>query len=523
MDWFKTSDPNLVQDASGQTVPVTAIDPMLDRVLPAPTSAVPTPVSAGALPTTAASPAAPVTAASTLAKLDAVTGPLNQRQPQLPIAQTSTTTTSTVPSSVLEPVLARGTERAEKEAGAAQALGAEKARIGEQQAMTTATAAYGQQQMSEQEARDHAQRAEIARQNQLAFAAQEDPQVDPDRFIRSMSTGTSIATILLGALEGAFRGMSGQPGKSGVLDILERRVDQDIMAQKEQIASGRIRRGNMIAYFQQQGLTEEAAERAAKAMSYAQLEKLTQAEIARQGAGYARAEGDALAEAIRARREQANDELRLANVPRSQTTVVRQAPGPGAGAGDAFSKLLAARKAYEESGATPEQLATFDQANGMGAMAPAGESKFAQDKRKSEKPTEAEAKKADAISTLQGLADSLRGLPDRVYTPESASLPKRMAHAGGDLLFGEGAGERMDLTLSKEDLANSQKFTQARNSFLSLVSVLNGQGAMSDPEREAAVAAAQAANSPAQLQAAIQNALQARGADLRPPPYREVK
>lgn len=514
-DWYPTETPGLVRDANGRTVPASSLNPMLDRVVQqSPVSAAPpAPMAPAAAPPASSGPA-PMQSPnvqSALSKLDQV----------LPLAQQTTTTTSAVPGSVLEPILARGTERAEKEAGAAAQLGETRAQIGEQQAMAATTAAYGQYQMSEAERQQQAEIAEKARHEQFALAAQNDPDVDPDRFVRNMTTGQTIGMVVLAAIDGAFRGMTGQGG-NGVVDILQRRIDQDIDAQKQQIASGRIRRGNMMALFQQQGMNAEVAERAAKAMSWAQLEKLTASEISRMGAAGQRAEGQALAETIRARREQANDELRLANQPRSQTTEVRQAPGPGAGAGDAFSKLLAARKAYEESGATPEQLAAFDQANGMGAMAPAGESKFAQDKRKSEKPTEAEAKKADAFNTLQGLADSLRGLPDRVYTPESASLPKRMAHAGGDLLFGEGAGERMDLTLSKEDLANSQKFTQARNSFLSLVSVLNGQGAMSDPEREAAEAAAQAANSPPQLISAIQNALKARGSELRAPPYPEA-
>lgn len=407
-DWYETSTPGIVVSPDGREVQSEWLTPS-DRVLPAPATA--TPASATPAPMGAA-PGVPGTAQSVLAKLDepsiaAARGQPMGGSPQLPIAQQTTTTQSAVPMSALKPVMDRGTQRAESQAAAVQSLGDEKARVGEQQAMTAATAAYGQQQQSRAEAEQARQRADIARMNQIAIAAQEDPEIKPDRFIQGMSTGQSIGTIILAAIEGAFRGMSGQPGKNGVVEILERRVDQDIMAQKEQIASGRIRRGNMISYFQQQGMTEEAAEKAAKGMAYAQAEKLVQAEIARQGAGMARPEAAALAEQIKAAREQANDELMLTlGTPRSSSTTVRQAPS--AGDGDGFSKMLAARTAYEKSGATPEQLAAFDRANGMGAMAPGGESEVAANRReKNESRTEVEGKAGGTIRLLDELGAQL--------------------------------------------------------------------------------------------------------------------
>jgi hypothetical protein len=229
-----------------------------------------------------------------------------------------------------------------------------------------------------------------------------------------MSTGQSIGTVILAGIEGAFRGMTGQAGQSGVLNILERRIDQDIAAQKEQIASGRIRRGNMISYFREQGMNEEAAEKAAKAMAYAQAEKLTQAEIARIGASGARAEASAMAEQIKAAREQANDELMLTlGTPRSSTTSVKTEVTGTAGAGtEMFTKMLAARKAYEDSGATPEQLAVFDKANGLGSMAPGGESETARDRReKSETRTDREKTALGAVKLLNDLGGQL-GLAD---------------------------------------------------------------------------------------------------------------
>jgi hypothetical protein len=321
-DWIETDDPAIVASPAGQEVP-RALVPPSDRIVPRAAQApVAAPMGAPAPAPMAGAPQSPLTAQSVLAKLDEPS--IAAARGQLPIAQQTTTTQSAVPMSTLKPVMDRGTARADKQAESVTQLGEQKAQIGEQQAMTASTAAFGQMQTSQAEADQASQRADIARQNQIAISAQEDPEIKPDRFIQNMSTGQSIGTVILAAIEGAFRGMVGQAGKSGVADILERRIDQDIAAQKEQIASGRIRRGNMISYFREQGMNEEASEKAAKAMAYAQAEKLTQAEIARQGAGMARPEAAALAEQLKAAREQANDELVLSlGTPRSTTSTVR--------------------------------------------------------------------------------------------------------------------------------------------------------------------------------------------------------
>lgn len=407
-DWFETDDPNVVASSDGREVPRSLLPPT-DRIMPAPAGAAPiaTPISPSLAPTGGgdAPPGLTPRVQATLAKLDdpSIAAARGQAQPQLPISQQTTTTQSGIPMSALKPVMDRGTERGESAAQLAEQLGEEKARIGEQQAMTASTAAYGQMVTSQAEADQARQRAEIARQNQLAIAAQKDESIDPDRFVRSMSTGQSIGTVILAAIEGAFRGMTGQAGQSGVLDILERRIDQDLMAQKEQIASGRIRRGNMIAYFQQQGMTEEAAEKAARAMAFAQFDRLTQSEIARQGAGMARPEGKALAEAIRARTEQENDQLMLANQPRSSTTIVR-APA-GGGDGDIIMKAVQRDKVLEEQGYTREQRAAILAREGLAAPggATAAERKGEGDLSEAQGKAQAAAESINAFAQAAGL------------------------------------------------------------------------------------------------------------------------
>ena len=414
------SSPDFVYAPNGLLVERSALGPG-DTVVPSP-GAAPAPVAAPApaapaglgvtgvgavgapLESVAPMPAAQATAvargtsartaAELAAKRDAVLGPAMA-------TTTSTTTQSAVPGSVLNPVMARGTARAESQAGAIEQAGEARAGRQEESAMADTAAAFGRQQMAEQQRQEAMQRAEIARQNELALSLQKDPSIDPDRFIRSMSTGQSIGTVLLGALNGAFKGLVGQQGND-VLDILQRRVAQDIDSQKEQIASGRVRRGNLIQYFRDQGLREAAAEKAAEATSWAMLDRMLQAEQKRIGAGEHRTEAGVLAEAVRAQAEQRNDELKLSlGTPRS-TTTVQTAPmtgGGGPSAAEVFSKLTAAREAYEKAGATPDQLKAFDGA--MGYPTPGGESETARAKREAAgKQTEDEGKATAAIAAL---------------------------------------------------------------------------------------------------------------------------
>lgn len=358
------------------------------------------------------------TAAELAAKRDAVLGPAMA-------TTTSTTTQNPVSASVLNPVMARGTARAASQASAIEQAGEARAGRQEESAMAETGAAFGRQQMAEQQRQQAMQRAEIARQNELALSLQKDPAIDPDRFIRGMSTGQSIGTILLGALNGAFKGIVGQQGND-VLDILQRRVAQDIDSQKEQIASGRVRRGNLIQYFRDQGLREGAAEKAAEATTWAMLDRMLQAEQKRIGAGEHRTEAGVLAEAVRAQAEQRNDELKLSlGTPRS-TTTVQTAPltgGSGPSAAEVFTKLTAARDAYEKAGASPEQLKSFDDA--MGYPTPAG-------------PSETQLKRGE-LSEAQGKAqaavDSLRALGEQAGLRRDPNTGKWV----GDDVFREGA------------------------------------------------------------------------------------
>jgi hypothetical protein len=367
-----TQDPTnsgLVISSDGRILPKDMLSPT-DTVISgtAPTQPATPAATTSVVPPVGPGVDAPLTAAAVLAKRDKVLSGLDAARPAGAggmVTVGSTTTTSTqnaVPESVLAPVLDRNTQRGEQQAGAVERAGEERAQRQEQQAMATTTDAFGRQQMAEQDRAEAEQRAAIARQNELALSLQKDPSIDADRFVRNMSTGNQILTTVLAAINGAFKGMVGQQGND-VLDILQRRISQDIESQKEQIQSGRIRRGNLIAYFQNQGLREEAAERAAEATSWAMLDRMAQAEQQRIGAGEHRTEAAVLAESIRAQTESKNDELRLSlGTPRSTTSTTTQRANPAAMPGATPVTQLANAKAardleqLQKSGLTQEEF-----------------------------------------------------------------------------------------------------------------------------------------------------------------------
>lgn len=250
----------------------------------------------------------PPRAAAVLAKRDAVLPPGNG------LALAGTTSSRSVQKGlapeVLDPILASNTASAEASAAGVEEAGRLKSDRAAQTAMGNSAASYGRYTTSEADRRQAKQNAEISRLNEMALTAQKDPDVDPDKFISSMSTGKKIGMTILAALNGAFKGMVGQQGND-VMDILDQRVKQDIDAQKEQIASGRLRRGNMIAYFRDQGMRLESAEKAAEAMSYAMLDRMQQSEAERINSPEALEQSKLLGNQIRAQAEQRNNDLKL--------------------------------------------------------------------------------------------------------------------------------------------------------------------------------------------------------------------
>lgn len=305
-EFLDSGSPEFVYAPNGLLVDRSALGPM-DTVKPAagsvpPPAAAPAPM-APAAPTGA--PGAPPTAASLIAKRDAVLGPM--------VTTGSSTTTQRTPGisgAVLDPIMAGNTARTDAMANTVRQAGNDAAARKEDMADRDIYLSQGRQATADAVREDAAQRAEIARKNELALSLQKDAEIDPDRFVKNMSTGQQIATTVLAALNGGFKGMVGQSGND-VMDILSKRIDSDIASQKEQVASGRVRRGNLVAYFQNQGLREEAAVKAAEATSWAMVDRMVAAEREKIGAGQDRTTADVMAEQLKMKTAERNDELKL--------------------------------------------------------------------------------------------------------------------------------------------------------------------------------------------------------------------
>lgn len=131
-------------------------------------------------------------------------------------------------------------------------------------------------QVKENEAQ-HATDMRAAEERVKQYMALPDGELDPDRFVNSLSTGSKIGLTVLAAISGFANGMrnAGGPNSQGgppdlsVLNVLTRRIDEDIASQKDQLAQGRIRKSNLIARAMAQGATAQQADLAAQAQLYA--------------------------------------------------------------------------------------------------------------------------------------------------------------------------------------------------------------------------------------------------------------
>lgn len=299
------SNPLIVLSSDGRVVPRDMLDPS-DVVQKAAPPAAPTlPAAAPPVAGVAEPPARTPAVDAVLAKRDQVMAPLDTVQ-----STYNRSTQRGLSQAQLAPVLGANTAAAEKQATGIEQAGANRTQRQEQAAMAETGQAFGRQTMAVDAKAQADQRAEIARQNELAMSLQKDPELDPDRFIRNLGTGGQIGAVILAALSGGFNAAGGRGGNDA-LAVLQKRIDTDLMAQKEQIASGRIRRGNLIAYFQNQGLREEAASKAAEATIWAMADRMAAAEQSRIQAPEHKEQAQLLADQLRAQTAAKNGELQL--------------------------------------------------------------------------------------------------------------------------------------------------------------------------------------------------------------------
>lgn len=166
-----------------------------------------------------------------------------------------------------------------------------------------------------------------------ALRAETDAPPDPDRFVNNLGTGTKIGLVIAAALQGAFRGLAHQNnGADSVTSIITQRIAEDIDAQKSQIESGRIRRGNLIAGLVDKGYDLKTAISAATARIQNAAAGMLEQRAAMINTPEAAEQGALLAKQLRAQAEQSVGAAVLANAPRSTSTTTYAATtgGPAA-------------------------------------------------------------------------------------------------------------------------------------------------------------------------------------------------
>lgn len=250
--------------------------PMMSTNTPAPVA--PEPMANMGAP--ASAPTAPParTAAEVLAKLDKVPRPGGGL---VKSGASTTTSAGRDPNAVQQDVESVGASTGDLTAATSQ-LGDQRAqRAGEAAQRGAGQAVSGFYDARAEQAKADAD-LKANHEAQLKLETTPDPQVDPDRYLKSMSTGKDIGLIILAALNGAFHGAVGQQGND-VVDILDKKIDQDIALQKEEAANGRADRKNKIAQLVAKGYDLEGAAKLAKVQAREYAAKFYEQEAAAAG------------------------------------------------------------------------------------------------------------------------------------------------------------------------------------------------------------------------------------------------
>jgi hypothetical protein len=349
------TDPSMVLDSAGRAVPASLVDPA--DIAPASGLGVTSVGSVGQSPAQLVeTPAASPRAQSVLAKLNdpAIAA---VRGPGLQLAQQSTTTvTGRNAGNVQKQIDDEATAGAALDTQLQQSGTAADERVNESYERRMYGVQGAQGRAEEQRFQSQERQKEIAGQRQKLEAELKanDQSFDADRLIRNMSTGAKLGTVILGMLQGAFDNVNDRKGPNRVLEVIDARIKEDIQAQKDQIASGRVRIGNHIAELMRKGFDAETAERLAEDRLNAAADQLIQLDAERLGLqGQQRQNADMVVAQRLEQRAARQGELRAQTESRSQTTATYARPAAPSYA-DAVESIKAQRdlESLQRSGLT---------------------------------------------------------------------------------------------------------------------------------------------------------------------------
>jgi hypothetical protein len=219
-----------------------------------------------------------------------------------------------------------------------QQLGATQAQIGEEDSEIAA----------QRKREAHAAELETFKRKELEA---NDKMLDPERYMKNMSTGKKLGMIILAALNGGFGALNGQKD-NGVLAVIDAEIERDIDQQKSEIASGRVRIGNEIDKYVKMGFDAQTAEKMArdrKRGAVAALSELQAKKLGLEGENLENAKF--LSEQERFEMARRRGDLLATTEDREQTTVQRAAPA-GKNPLESLTQQLTLRKLMTEQGLT---------------------------------------------------------------------------------------------------------------------------------------------------------------------------
>jgi hypothetical protein len=217
-----------------------------------------------------------------------------------------------------------------------------------------------------QEERQRQQRLreeELMAQVSAATNEYKSAEVDPDRLFKKKGTGSKILAALAAGLGAYASAMTGT--KNFALDIINSAIDDDIDAQKTEIAqkAGAItEQRNLLNDLIRKGMSDTEAEKAARVIMIERVELQLKERLEKISGSAAKQQGQLLQEQLNNEKQLKLEELKQAAAPKT-VTITKQQPSPALKLQQKFDESKAAalgRKEGEKEAAEKTPLSEKD-------------------------------------------------------------------------------------------------------------------------------------------------------------------
>lgn len=314
---------------------------------------------------------------------------------------------------------------------------------------------------------------QVTREQQLvdkAFADYSSSKVNPDRIY---ANPVSRIAHVLAAAGGAYAATIAKT-PNFAQQIIDQQISRDIAAQEAAIKLKGEKANNLLSNLRQSGMSLEQSRAVARGIQVQYEAKQLAALRAKNTVPALQSQYDKIDLALQKSLLEANEQSRLASLDKVTRQTQKGFEQPRAGSAGGYVDVA-------------DQLGTAQKIQGLKK----GEVEIAKDQAAVAKGPAASPEKRQALSAIadaSNLEGSLKSYSDDYVPPvtENRNVFGRAAEGALDALGGKGTGARN--TLSEQDRRGIQDFAAAQQTLSSLQSVLGGQGALSGPERDAALA-----------------------------------